>query len=168
MRSAFPDEPDRHLAHETIYQAIHLPHCGGLERTPGVLRTGRRARRRRGRADQRTTRFIYPGTPVSQRPAKVDGRLVAGHGEGDLIVGQGSRSVMGTLCDRTTRYVKLLHLLDGRTAEHVCDALMHTFAGLSAGLARSLTWDQGSEMERHNEFTCAACILVYLCEPASP
>ncbi|MER6958223.1 IS30 family transposase [Streptomyces sp. NPDC000618] len=168
LRSAFPDEPDRHLAHETIYQAIYLPHRGGLERTPGVLRTGRRARRRRRRVDQRTTRFLYPGEPVSRRPAEVAGRLIARHWEGDLIVGQGNRSAIGTLVDRTTRYVKLLHLPDGRTAEHVRDALVYTFAALPAGLARSLTWDQGSEMGRHDEFTRATSIPVYFCEPASP
>ncbi|MFF3714010.1 IS30 family transposase [Streptomyces phaeochromogenes] len=168
LRSAFPDEPDRHLVHETICQAIYLPHRGGLERTPGVLRTGRRARRRRRRVDQRTTRSGYPGEPVSQRPAEVSGRLVAGHWEGDLIVGQGNRSAIGTLVDRTTRYVKLLHLPDGRTAEHVRDALVHTFISLPADLTRSLTWDQGSEMGRHDEFTRATSVPVYFCEPASP
>ncbi|MFC9502766.1 IS30 family transposase [Streptomyces sp. NPDC057002] len=137
LRSAFPDEPDRHLAHETIYQAIYLTHRGSVERTPGVLRTGRRARRRRRRLDQRTTRFVYPGESVGQRPAEVADSLVAGHWEGDLIVGQGNRSAIGgTLVDRTTRYVKLLHLPDGRTAEHVRDALVHTFAGLPAPAAR--------------------------------
>lgn len=133
-----------------------------------MLRTGRRSRRRRRRADQRTTRFVYPGEPVSQRPAEVADRLVAGHWEGDLIVGQGNRSAIGTLVDRTTRYVKLLHLPDGRGSEHVRDALVHTFASLPADLARSLTWDQGSEIGRHDEFTRATSIPVYFCELASP
>ncbi len=73
-----------------------------------------------------------------------------------------------SVLDRTTRYVKLLHLPDGRTAEHVRDALVHTFAGLPAELARSLTWDQGSEMSRHDEFTRATNVPLYFCEPASP
>ncbi|GAB3961112.1 IS30 family transposase [Actinoallomurus acanthiterrae] len=168
LRTAFPDEPDRHLAHETIYQAIYLPHRGGLERQPGVLRTGRPARRRRRRVDQRATRFIDPGALISQRPAEVTDRQVAGHWEGDLIVGQGNRSAIGTLVDRTTRYVKLLHLPNGRTADQVRDALVRTFASLPADLARSVTWDQGSEMCRHDEFTHATNIPVYFCEPASP
>ncbi|SFN95393.1 Integrase core domain-containing protein [Streptomyces sp. cf124] len=130
-----------------------------------MLRTGRRARRR---VDQHATRFVYPGALVSQRPAEAADRQVAGHWEGDLIVGQGNRSAIGTLVDRTTRYVKLLHLPDGRGARHVRDALVHAFAGLPADLARSLTWDQGSEMGRHDEFTRATSIPVYFCEPASP
>nr|WP_243725920.1 IS30 family transposase [Actinomadura rubrisoli] len=168
LRTTFPDEPDRHLAHETIYQAIYLPHRGGLERRADTLRTGRQARRRRRRVDQRATRFIDPGTLIGQRPADVDDRQVPGHWEGDLVVGRGNRSAIGTLVDRTTRYVKLLHLPEGRTAEHVRDALLHAFADLPAELTRSLTWDQGSEMCRHDEFSRASGIPVYFCEPASP
>ncbi|MFD7282195.1 IS30 family transposase [Streptomyces sp. NPDC059862] len=133
-----------------------------------MLRSGRRARRRRRRVDERATRFIDPGTLINQRPAEATDRQIAGHGEGDLIVGQGNRSAIGTLVDRTTRYVKLLHLPDGRGVEHVRDALLHAFAELPAELARSLTWDQGSERGRHDEFTRATDIPIYFCEPASP
>lgn len=158
LRTALPDEPDRHLAHETIYQAIYLPHRGGLERTAGTLRTGRPA----------PPRFIDPGTLVSHRPAEVDDRAVAGHWEGDPIVGTANRSAIGTLVDHTTRYVKPFHLPDSHSSENVRDALLHAFADLAAGLAHALTWDQGSEMSRHDEFTRATGIPVYFCEPASP
>ncbi|WP_327396941.1 IS30 family transposase [Streptomyces phaeochromogenes] len=84
------------------------------------------------------------------------------------MVGQGNRSAIGALVERTTRYVKLLHLPDGRGAEHVRDALVHAFAESPAEFARSLTWDQGSERGRHDEFTRATDILMYFCEPASP
>ncbi|MCD9880885.1 IS30 family transposase [Streptomyces sp. NR30] len=125
LRAAFLDEPDRHLAHETIYQAVYLPHRGDLERTAGTMRTGRPARRRHRRAAQRATRFIAPGTLISHRPAEVDDRAVAGHREGDLIVGTANRSAIGTLVDRTTRYVKVLHLPDSHSAENVREALLH-------------------------------------------
>lgn len=168
LRIAFPDEPDRHLAHETIYQAVYLPHRGGLERTAGALRTRRPARRRRRRAEERATRFIDPGTLISERPVEVNDREVAGHWEGDLITGTANRSAIGTLVDRTTRYVKLLHLPGDHGAESVRDALVSAFAGLPPALAHSLTWDQGSEMSRHDEFTVATGVPVYFCEPASP
>ncbi|MFI1358314.1 IS30 family transposase [Streptomyces sp. NPDC020898] len=168
LRTAFPDDPERHLAHETVYQAVYLPHRGGLERTPGVLRSGRPARRRRRRPDERATRFIDPGTLISHRPDELNDRQIAGSWEGDLIVGKNNRSAIGTLVDRSTRYVKLLHLPGGRGAEQVRDALVHALGDLPAELARSVTWDQGSEMSRHDEFTRATGIPVYFCEPASP
>ncbi|WP_425559312.1 IS30 family transposase [Catenulispora yoronensis] len=168
LRDAFPDESERHLAHETIYQAVYLTHRGGLDRRSGGLRTGRQARRPRRHADRRATRFIDPGTLISQRPADIDDRQEPGHWEGDLILGRGNRSAIGTLVDRTTRYVVLLHLPDGKSSEHVRDALVHVFADLPPQLARSLTWDQGSEMSRHDEFTRATGIPVYFCNPASP
>ncbi|MFD3505765.1 IS30 family transposase [Streptomyces sp. NPDC058678] len=168
LRTVFPDEPERHLAHETVYQAVYLPHRGGLERTPGVLRSGRPARRRRRRPDERATRFIDPGTLIIHRPEELNDRQIAGSWEGDLIVGKGNRSAIGTLVDRSTRYVKLLHLPGGRGAEQVRDALVHALGDLPAELARSVTWDQGSEMSRHDEFTRATGIPVYFCEPASP
>ncbi|MFB7867581.1 IS30 family transposase [Streptomyces sp. NPDC056069] len=70
--------------------------------------------------------------------------------------------------ERSTRYVMLLHLPDGRTAEHVRDALTDTVQTLPAHLRRSLTWDQGSEMARHHEVTLATALPVYFCDPASP
>jgi transposase, IS30 family len=168
LRTAFPDEPERHLAHETIYQAIYLTYRGGLDRQPAALRTGRQARRRRRDVGQRAARLIDPGTLIDQRPTEIDDRLQPGSWEGDLIMGTGNRSAIGTLVERTTRYVMLLHLPDGRTAEHVRDALVRAFADLPPTLARSLTWDQGTEMSRHDEFTRATNIPVYFCDPASP
>ncbi|ELP66838.1 hypothetical protein STRTUCAR8_00180 [Streptomyces turgidiscabies Car8] len=81
---------------------------------------------------------------------------------------KGRRSEIGTLVDRSTRYDKILHLLCGRGPEQVRDALVHALGDLPAELARSVTWDQGSEMSRHDEFTRATGIPVYFCEPASP
>src|SRR6187200_823494 len=165
---AFPDRPEMRVAPETIYQALYVQGRGQLRRElTRALRTGRACRRPRRRPEQRTPRFVEPMVMISDRPAEAADRAVPAF-EGDLIMGTGNQSAIGTLVERTTRYVMLLHLPHGHAAEHVRDALLDTVATLPAHLVRSLTWDQGVEMARHGEFTVATDIPVYFCDPHSP
>ena len=105
---------------------------------------------------------------ISERPAGVEDRAVPGHWEGDLIMGRASRSAIGTLVERKSRYVLLLELPDGRTAAHVRHALTDRMTTLPEQLRRTLTWDQGKEMADHLRFTIDTGIPVYFCDPRSP
>ena len=170
VRREFPDDPARHLVHETVYQAIYRPDLGGLQRDlPRVLRTGRRRRRPRRRADARRPGSLVDMTMIDQRPAEADDRTVPGHWEGDLITGAANRSAIGTLVERSSRLVILLHLPAGRhTADAVRDALVDAMSRVPAHLRRSLTWDQGKEMALHSEIAQALGMPVFFCEKASP
>jgi IS30 family transposase len=105
---------------------------------------------------------------ISQRPPEVEDRAVPGHWEGDLIVGPGSASAIVTLVERTTRYVLLGHLPGGHTAGEVRDALTGLIGTLPEHLRGSLTWDQGTEMAAHKQFSIATGVPVYFCDPHSP
>jgi IS30 family transposase len=105
---------------------------------------------------------------ISERPDEVTDRAVPGHWEGDLIIGKDSNSAIGTLVERSTRYLILLHLPLGRGAESVRLALTEQMKTLPAHLVRSITWDQGSELASHRRFTLDTQIPVYFCDPASP
>jgi IS30 family transposase len=169
LRRDFPDRPEMHVTHETIYQALYVQGRGELRRELSTaLRTGRALRRPRRQAQQRTARMAAPMVMISERPAEADDRAVPGHWEGDLIIGKDNRSAIGTLVERATRYVMLVHLPNGRAPDLVRDALIDTIGRLPAHLRRSLTWDQGAEMYRHHEFTTATDIQVYFCDPHSP
>jgi IS30 family transposase len=105
---------------------------------------------------------------ISDRPAEAIDRAVPGHWEGDLILGKGSKSAVGTLVERTTRFVLLLHLPDGKHARAVDEAMRQAIATLPDELFRSITWDQGQEMSSHAAFTIDTGIAVYFCDPHSP
>lgn len=97
LRQAYPDRPDWHLCHETIYQALYHGGKGGLSRQlTRRLRTGRPLRKRRRRVDQRRIRFVAPALLLDHRPATVEQRVRVGDWEGDLLVGRMSQSAIGT------------------------------------------------------------------------
>jgi IS30 family transposase len=170
LRQEFPDDPERHVVHETIYQAVYRPELGGLQRElpRRVLRTGRRRRKPRRRADARRAGSLVGMTMIDQRPAAASDRSEPGHWEGDLITGASNRSAIGTLVDRASRFTILLHLPDHHTAEAVRDALVAAFSGLPTGMRRSLTWDQGKEMALHHEIAQVLGMPVFFCDKASP
>ncbi|MBD8057868.1 IS30 family transposase [Cellulomonas sp. JH27-2] len=160
-------DPEMRVSHETIYQSLFIQGRGELRRELArCLRSGRAARKPRGTSDGRGR---IPGmVMLSERPAEADDRAVPGHWEGDLILGEGSRSAVGTLVERSTRLTLLLHLPDGKSAEQVEVAMRATISTLPASLARTITWDQGAEMSKHAAFTTATGIPIYFCDPHSP
>ncbi|MEO7196735.1 MAG: IS30 family transposase [Pseudonocardiaceae bacterium] len=169
LRRDFPDRPEMWVSHETIYQELYVQGRGELRRElTRCLRTGRALRRPRRIPDQRGRRGISGKVMISERPAEAEDRAVPGHWEGDLIIGKGSASAIGTLVERTTRFVMLLHLPGRHGAEEVRDAMITTIETLPVELRRSLTWDQGVEMARHTEITLATELPIFFCDPHSP
>jgi transposase, IS30 family len=167
LKRDFPQEPALHVSHETIYRCLFVQARGGLRKElTAHLRTQRTHRHGSRRTD--VTGQLADRILLSARPAEAEDRAVPGHWEGDLIIGKAGKSAIGTLVERTSRYVMLLHLPEGRTAEHVRAALTHTVTRLPQHLRRSLTWDQGKEMAEHVRFTVDTQVQVYFCDPHSP
>ena len=165
----YPDDQEMRVSPETIYQALYLQSRGGLKKeVQAALRTGRARRKPQNTGQVRRPRFADPMVMIADRPPEIEDRAVPGHWEGDLITGSANQSAIGTLVERTTRYVMLVHLPDSHTAEAVRDGLVAAIATLPEHLRGSLTWDQGSELATHKSFTTATDMPVYFCDPASP
>ena len=169
LRDAYPDRPAWHLCHETIYQAIYHGGKGGLSRTlTKRLRTGRPLRKRRRSASSRKIRFVASGRSIDDRPELVAGRTRLGDWEGDLIIGRMSRSAIGTLVDRRSRYLMLVHLPVGHSAPALRTAITAALLRLPASVRQTLTWDQGSEMVEHHLFDELFTDGIFFAHPGSP
>jgi IS30 family transposase len=170
LRLEFPDQPEMQVSPETIYQAVYLQARGGLKRELATaLRTGRAMRYAERKADSRRRVRIKNMTLIADRPEEVTERLIPGHWEGDLIIGKDGASAIGTIVERVTNYLILVHLPKGMNRiDALCQNLAPKLAALPDQLRRTLTWDQGTEMTRHEEIAEAAGIDIYFADPHSP
>lgn len=167
LREEFGDDETMSISHETIYKSLYVQGRGELRRELArCLRTGRAKRIPHGRVHNKGR--IPDMVLISERPPEVADRAVPGHWEGDLLVGKNGKSAIGTLVERSTRYVMLLHLPNGTSAGAVREAMAATITTLPDSLRRSITWDQGREMKEHVRFTVDTGVPVYFCDPYSP
>ncbi|WP_280686450.1 IS30 family transposase [Kitasatospora sp. MAA19] len=180
-----PDDESMRISHEAIYQALYVQGRGALDRElVTCLRTGRALRVPRSRARRKAAGHVTPDVMISERPAEVETRAVAGHWEGDLIIGA-NRSAIGTLVERTSRFTILVHLprmegygveprvkngpaLAGYGAEAMRKALTVQMANIPKQLRRSLTWDRGKELAQHAQLKADTGMAVYFADPHSP
>lgn len=166
--STYPDDPTRHVSHETIYRTLYIQSRGALKQE---LTAHLRRRRVMRRSRTATTRGHGQGqlldiVSISERPPSVADRAVPGHWEGDLLAGT-KTSQLATLVERQSRFVLLVRV-PARDTHTVITALARRIQRLPASLKRSLTWDRGKEMAAHRAFTVATDVQVYFCDPRSP
>ena len=160
------DEPVR-LSHETIYTALYAMPRGQLRaRILTLLRRAHMHRRKRSAGKDRR-KSIPNMTLIDDRPIEVLERLVPGHWEGDLIKGKQNRSQVGTLVERTTLYVALVKLENGK-AETAAEGFAQILNRFDAEMRRSMTYDQGREMARHENLSERTGLKVYFAHPHSP
>jgi len=168
LKQTYPSDESHHVSHETIYRSLFIQARGALKKE--LLAHLRRTRgMRRSRSYTQKTAIhgqIVDAVSIRERPAGVDDRAVPGHWEGDLAFGN-CNSQIATLVERQTRYVMLVKL-DGKDSQTVVNALIKHARKLPQELYKSLTWDRGTEMHAHKQFTIATDIQIYFCDPQSP
>jgi IS30 family transposase len=168
LRVQHPDEADMQVSHETIYLSLFIQARGALRRELiAHLRRVRSMRRpKSARSNSRGQGQIVDAVPIRDRPPEAEDRAVPGHWEGDLLAGAANTHI-ASLVERSSRFVLLVKVA-GKDARTVGDALAVRVQALPAQLRRSLTWDRGTELARHKQFTVATDVRVYFCDPQSP
>lgn len=166
LEDRYSNDQSMRVSHETIYRTLFIQARGALKKQlTQHLRTGRRLRHPRAKNRQPTDTRIVDAVSISQRPAQAEVRAVSGHWEGDLLSGSGNSHIV-TLVERHSRFVMLAKLPNKETHD-VIAALAKKIGKLPTQLRRSLTWDRGTEMASHKQFTIATDIQVYFCDPRS-
>jgi transposase, IS30 family len=167
LKDDFPGNPEMRVSHETIYRSLYILPRGGLRKELlALLRQSRKKRRPRSRGKDR--RGVIPDmVSIHDRPAEIEGRSIPGHWEGDLIMGTGNASAIGTIVERKTRFLVLVKM-DGTDAKSACKAFTRRFRTVPEGLRKSMTYDRGKEMAQHKKLSEKLKIKVYFADPHSP
>lgn len=168
LKRQYPHKEHQRVSHETIYRSLYIQARGVLKKElQACLRTQRAIRRSRASSLKRQgLGKITHAVSIRDRPASIEDRAVPGHWEGDLIGGT-NNSYIATLVERQSRYV-VLAKIEKKDAETVATALIKHARRLPTELYKSLTWDRGTEMANHRQFSLATDIAVYFCDPKSP
>ena len=169
LQMEYPRNPEMWISHETIYKSLYIRSRNLLDSAlMNNLRVGHKMRQsiRHSRKGDRGTIRIVNGVSIHDRPSEIEERAITGHWEGDLITGSGNTH-LATLVDRKSRYTIVLKLA-GKDASSVNTALVAEFNRMPVILKKSLTWDRGMELAKHEEFTEKTGVPVYFCDPQSP
>ena len=168
LKRQHPNDESHHVSHETLYKSLFIQARGVLKKELlACLRSQRVMRRsRHATLKRKGLGTIVDAVSIRERPASVEDRAVPGHWEGDLIMGS-NNSYIATLVERHSRYV-MLAKIPNRNTDTVIRALIKQSRKLPNEIYKSLTWDRGSEMANHKQFTLATDIKVYFCDPHKP
>lgn len=166
LKRQYSEDPSMQISHEAIYQSLFIQARGTLKKE--LLKHLRSKKKMRSPQMKRTTKVggLRDLISIRQRPAEAEDRAVPGHWEGDLIQGK-NFTYIATLVERHSRFVMLIKL-DSKDSQVVAKKLAQKIQKLPAELKRSLTWDRGTEMAQHKQFTLATKVQVYFCDPHSP
>lgn len=155
------------VSHQAIYTALYALPRGELRRELlACLRQDKPSRGRKPRGSERRGKLCGM-TNIKERPAEIEGRLVPGHWEGDIILGARGASAIGTLVERTTRYVILVRM-PTRKADVAACAFAGALNAIPACLRQTLTYDQGKEMAAHELLALSTGMRIFFADPHAP
>lgn len=169
LKKDYPTQTAMHVSHETIYAHIYAHPKGELKKLlVSSLRQSKTKRSQRGSA---TTSYsslkIAPEQYISERPKEINSRQIAGHWEGDLVVGKMNQSCVGTLVERKTGFVIICKMRD-KSAKSVRESFEINMKTLPTFLRVSMTYDRGAEMSQHPIMSKNLDMKIYFADRNAP
>jgi IS30 family transposase len=166
LKEEFPNDPIMSISHESIYRYIYLKPQARLNKKLIELLVRKKTRRRKPKKKRRNGSKIINQVSIDNRPKHIDLRIEPGHWEGDLVIGKNHKSAIGTIVDRKSRYTLIIKL-KARNATEVAKMFSKKLNELNPLFKKSMTYDNGMEMAKHEIITKKTGMKIYFDHPYS-
>ena len=166
IKKDYPNDHIMSISHESIYAYIYKSPQSKMGKKLIKLLTRKRVQRKKLINKKHKGSKIKNRTTIGLRPSYINDRLEFGHWEGDLVIGKRHGSCIGTLVERMTRFTIIVPI-KYRDSKHVTQQFTKYLKRLPKSALKTLTYDNGMEMARHQEFTEKTGMTVYFANPYS-
>lgn len=162
----YPKDTTMTISHEAIYKYIYNKPQGQLNKKLIKLLTRAKSRRKKRKNNPKKTNRIINQVSIDNRPEHIELRNEIGHWEGDLIIGKDHKSCIATLVERKSRYTIIMKL-ESKKAEHVAKKFIQKIKKMPHQLIKTMTYDNGTEMAKHQKITNKTGMKIYFAHPYS-
>lgn len=157
----------RVISYESIYRFIYAQ----IKRTKdyhwrNYLPRARSYRGWRGRKGGSSVGFIKDRVSIHKRPKYITKRASPGHWEADLMLFSTYGQAILVAHERYSRML-MLFKLKTKEAKPVASQLINLFSCLPKSLAKTVTFDNGTEFAEHHQINSAG-VKTYFCDTKSP
>jgi IS30 family transposase len=166
LKELYPNDTIMSISHEAIYRHIYTRPQASLNRKLIKLLVRKKTRRRPSKKRRGTGSKILNQVSIDDRPGHIDLRKEVGHWEGDLMIGKNNKSAIGTIVERKTRFTLILKL-SSKNAEEIAEIFSKMLNQLNSEFKKSMTYDNGVEMARHEKITKNTGMKIYFAHPYS-
>jgi len=166
IKLEYPNNPIMTISYEAIYTHIYSHRQARLNRKLIALLPYHKTQRRRANKNSKRGVKIKNQISIDDRPKHIETREEIGHWEGDLIIGKGQKSAIGTLVERKARFTIIVKLKNRKSAT-VRKKFVQEFNQIKTLFKKTLTYDNGTEMAQHKELTKQTGMVIYFAHPYS-
>jgi IS30 family transposase len=166
LKELYPNDPIMSISHEAIYRHIYTRPQARLNKKLINLLVRKKTRRRSPKKRRGGGSKIINQVSIDNRPQHIALRNEVGHWEGDLVIGKNHKSAIGTIVERKTRFTLIIKL-ESKKAGEVANEFSKILNKLNPIYKKSMTYDNGIEMARHEIITKNTGIKIYFAHPYS-